>query len=101
MLFFWHKLDSTVEKTRPRVTTEQHTWKSFRGETSVGVAKCRLFSQAIASLGGSDFRYLIALYLKRMRVLGSEQPRPQGFSLKKMAVAGKGPIRPIGLVSVS
>ena len=25
MLFFWHKLDSTVEETRPRVATDQHT----------------------------------------------------------------------------
>ena len=77
---------------------------SFRGETSGqsgGVAKCRLFSQATASLGATDFRYLIILYLKRMRMLGSEQPRPQGFSPKKMGVAGKGPIGPIGLVSVS
>ena len=27
MYFFWHKLDGTVEKTRPRVTTDQQTWK--------------------------------------------------------------------------
>ena len=27
IVVYWHKLNSTAEKTRPRVTTDQQTWK--------------------------------------------------------------------------
>ena len=27
IVVFWHKLSSTAEKRRPRVTTDQQTWK--------------------------------------------------------------------------
>ena len=33
MLFFWHKLDSADEKTRPRVTTDHWNMKMRNVET--------------------------------------------------------------------